>query len=136
MTKQLLTALLIAGLLATAKAEPVAYFCNTTQYAEVTDDEVSNIRSYPFKLLVDLEQGKVKISGDISPIEIVDGKFFGRVEPWGGDEAGLRQDSFFAHDPTIVLDFRDGQLAFTGIGKLTSTDDFIIASYLASCEKF
>ena len=133
---KLLTALLIAGISATAKAEPVAYFCNTTKYAQVTDDEVSKIRSYPFKLLVDLEQGKVKISGEISPIEIVDGKFFGRVKPWGGDETGLGQDSFFAHDPTIILDFRDGQLASTRIGELRGTDDFLISSYLASCDKF
>ena len=133
--KQLLTGLLIAGLSATAKAELAVYYCNTTSYGQVTKEEVSNIRSYPFKLFIDLEQGKVKISGEISPIEIVDGTRLGRVKAWG-DAVGLGQDSFFAHDPTIILDFRDGQLASTRVGELKGTDKFLIASYIASCEKF
>ena len=135
MTKQLLTALLIAGISLTANAELVVYYCNTTSYGQVTNEGVDNIRSYPFKLFIDLEQGKVKISGEISPIEIVNGTRFGRVKSWG-DEVGLGQGSFFAHDPTIILDFRHGQLASTRLGELKGTDDFLISSYLASCEKF
>lgn len=135
MTMKTLAFTLIAITVNFAKAEPVVYFCNTTNYAQVTDEKVGNIRSYPLKLFVDLEQGKVKISGDVLAIEIEDGASIGRVRAWR-DAAEYGQDAFFAHDPSHLLDFQNGQLASTSILKLKDPEEFIISSYLASCEKF
>ena len=42
MTKQLLTALLIAGLSATAKAEPAVYYCEMTALVKVESDGTVN----------------------------------------------------------------------------------------------
>ena len=47
MTKCLPAALLIAGLSATAKAEPTVYYCNTTKFADVDP----NYQKLPFQVI-------------------------------------------------------------------------------------
>ena len=61
MTKQLLTALLIAGISAMAKAEPTVYYCNTTAFAQVYGTTTDTVRSYPFKLFIEADLGRTKI---------------------------------------------------------------------------
>ena len=87
MTKQFLAALLIAGLSATAKAEPTVYYCNTTKFADVDKDEIQKIRSYPFKLFVDLKNSKIKVAGEIANFEASGAQ----VIPWTlrGKEYGV-----------------------------------------------
>ena len=131
MTKHLLTALLIAGFSVAAKAEPTVYYCNTTEYAQVTGGGVIDVKSYPFKLFVD--KAKVKISGDIDPIEITSGAD-GTVLPMSLSKDG--NDDFLAFNYKAVLDFRNRQLAYTTVRRRAIDGDFLLSSLLADCDKF
>ena len=137
MTK-LLTALLIAGLSATAKAEPVVYFCNTIKYSEVTKDEVSNIRSYPFKLFIDTESRRMKVAGELINFEATDNEMFAKVIPWHADY-NLGENAFHGFALGKTFDFRSGVFAFSAISTLGGESmgkEMIVASYLAQCDKF
>ena len=137
MTKHLLTGLLIAGFSVTAKAEPTVYYCNTVSLAQVKEAGVSDIKSYPLKLFVDLEEAKIKISTDgLNAFEIDDGIPYRSVTRWFGEGKG--EDAFFASDSDRLVDFRNGVLAVTEIGTIEENEEaqMIISSYLASCDKF
>lgn len=69
MTKQLLTALLIAGLSATAKAEPVVYYCETISGQTIwVSGDSKPAESFRFKIKVDESTLKIsrKIDGESS----------------------------------------------------------------------
>ena len=129
--------MLIATTAIFAKAEPSVYFCNTTEFAQVTDDGVGNIKSYPFRLFVDLDQKKIKISGDIAiaPLETLHDGQDNHVMPWTiSSDKG--EDAFFAFNSSILLDFQNGQLAATKLAYRSVKPGFLLSSLLASCEKF
>lgn len=131
MTKHFLTALLIAGFSVAAKAEPTVYYCNTTAYAQVDASNVSDIRSYPFKLFVDLEQGKVKIAGDVNfATEITRGEGHSAVDTYGNSD-----DLFFAYNIVESMVFDKGSLTLTSQVPLANGEPFIIAA-VARCDKF
>ena len=63
MTKPLLTALLIAGLSATAKAEPVVYYCEMKKLIEMEPDgEVINYK--PERFTMKIGPDEVSFGGD------------------------------------------------------------------------
>ena len=143
MTKHLLTALLIAGFSVTAKAEPTVYYCNTTAYAVTQAGDVSNLKSYPFKLFVDLESRKVKVAGDVNfATELTDGKLGARVRKFTllglGDDAlipGFSEDAFYAHDIFTHLSFEGGTLQLSDFGADANSKRFV-RSIIARCDKF
>ena len=138
MTKPLLTALLIAGLSATAKAEPTVYFCNTTQYTQLTKEKVRRFKSHPFKLFVDLEAGRVKVTGEhVIGVNISDDLDLGNVRKWPNVEIDFGEGAFFANDGDWLVDFRRGNLAVTGISSISDNgSEFLISGYIATCDKF
>lgn len=115
---KLLTALFIAGLSATAKAEPVVYYCNTTAHVKVTETEILDYQSRPFRLLVDLEAKRAKVSRDVDfHWEWEDGLMNERVSSlalgaWG-------DDAFFANNEFISLIYGSGKAM---ISQLRVTD--------------
>lgn len=118
-----------------AKAEPTVYYCNTTQYAEVTEERVANIRSYAFKLFIDLEATprRVKASGEAVNFDYTDGEI-GTINPyWEG--AGFGYDSFFGGAIGSTYEFRNGIFAYTTTSRLADKSTYI-ASFLARCDKF
>ena len=63
MTKKLLTALLIAGISVTVKAEPVVYYCEMKVFAELTaDGEIRRYKNERFPMKV--EERRVSFGGD------------------------------------------------------------------------
>ena len=138
MTKQLLTALLIASTYTTARAEPTVYFCNTTQYTQLTEEQVLGFKSYPFKLFVDLEAGRVKVTGEhVNGFNIVDERGLGSVTKWLNEVIDFGEGAFFANDGDWLIDFRQGNLAVTGISSASENGgEFLISSFIASCDKF
>ena len=130
MTKQLLTALLVAGLSATAKAEPVVYYCTTTQFAEVFVDKVIKIKDYRFKLFVDLQNKLVKIAGEIGEFQAMSDDVFVWSLPQTSEQIG-----FFGGNPLGNFDFRNNTLAYTKAGS-NSDGELFVQSLVARCDKF
>ena len=126
MNKQLLTALLFAGLSATATAEPVVYYCNTTAYAQVKEEKVQNIRSYAFRLFIDRENKKIKIAGEVNTNEVEEGVYSGAVS------INADSSSFMAWDNSSLLNFENGRLLQTVLSRTAS----IIQSYSAQCDRY
>ena len=133
MTKQLLTALLIAGLSATAKAEPVAYYCATTANVTVTEEGVVEHQSNPFRLLVDLAAKRVKVSrGESISWEWEDGL---RNEQVGSLEyEAIGDNAFYATNEFISLVYGSGKVM---ISQLRSADGVRkVDAVIANCEEF
>ena len=130
-TNKLLTALLIAGLSVMAKAEPVVYYCNTIKFVEVFKDEVINIKSYPFKLFVDLKSKKIKIAGEIGDFEatgdevITWSPFFKRGE-----------NAFYGGNALGTFDFQHNTLIYSKATARDSDKELFIMSFIARCDKF
>ena len=140
MTK-LLTALLIAGLSATAKAEPVVYYCNTYQYAQVDDTEVADIIDYPIKLFIDREKRVIKVAGNplMDDFTIDNGNVGGQVVGFYPSDGQYGEDAFAASSGFDgYVEFRNGVLAVVAVntGIEHSKSDFLLNSYLADCDKF
>lgn len=129
MKGKLLTVLLTAGLSATAKAEPIVYYCNSTAYALVTSEEVVNAESHLFRLFIDRENEKIKISGDSMLHEITH-------RSWGG-VVYIYEDgqSFSAHDGFSLVKFKEGHLLVTKIALPVSMEMFV-KTFSADCEKY
>ena len=135
MTKQLLTALLIAGLSATAKAEPVVYYCNTTAFAQVYGDNSDVVKSYPLKLFIErhITKSKIKIASDeIWDLNLDASKETDSVYLWPTEYG---DDAFWGNNDDVMVDFRNGVLAYTTIGT-SKTGELMASAYVASCEKF
>ena len=131
---KLLTALLIAGLSATAKAEPVVYYCNTTAFADVVGSEINHVRSYPFKLFVDLQNKRIKLSGEFADS---DSEAFGKyshVRPWH-EANNYGEDAFYANTFDEVFDFRNNTLAYARVNANQDKELFATA-VIARCDKF
>ena len=133
MTKQLLTALLIAGLSATAKAEPTPYFCSTTAHVQITEKEIQDVESRPFRLLVDLETKQVKVSRDVNFYwEWEDGLLNERVgslklKAWG-------DNAFYANNEFISLIYGSGKLMISQLQVLNGVRK--IDAVIANCDGF
>ena len=136
-TNKLLTALLVVGLSATARAEPTVYYCNTIKFGEVTTEKVSNIKSHPFKLFIDAEAQRVKVAGESINFEATDSVMYANVTPWG-TQHNLGENAFYGNTLSSIFDFRGGVFAFTAINTLGDGlgKEMIISSYVARCDKF
>ena len=122
MIKQLLTALLIAGLSATAKAEPTVYYCNMTALVKVDADGTVN-KYTPERFTMKVEGRTVSFGGD----------------GYMGGSKGELEQSF---DPEIPSFWSvDGKFAFVDNVLIHSQrsafgkDKFVI-SFIARCEDF
>ena len=133
MTKQLLTALLIAGLSATAKAKPVAYYCATTANVTVTEKGIVEHQSNPFRLLVDLESKRVKISRDVDFYwEWEDG--LGNEQVGSLEYKAIGDNAFYATNEFISLVYGSGKVMISQLG---STDGVRkVDAVIANCEEF
>ena len=129
MTKQLLIALLITGLSATAKAEPTVYYCNTTHYAQVNPDQLLNLRSYPVKLFVDIKSERVKVSLTDWATTFKNDEIL-----YFGDSEG--SESFQGSNRYGLVRFYNKTLAYTDIDYREKDGAVMISSFTASCDKF
>ena len=130
MSKNLLTALLIAGMSATAKAEPTVYYCNTTAFADIVGSETEKIKSYPFKLFVDLQNEKIKMSAEFGDSEASGDQ----IIPWDG-VFNCGEDAFFVSNLLEVFDFKDNTLAYAKIG-FNQHGETSVRAFMARCDKF
>ena len=119
MTKQLLTALLIAGLSATAKAEQNIYYCEMKSFVELTR-EGELVRYQPERFRMKLEKYSVTFSS-------------------GGYMDGRRYDYATRFDPNIMFRTTDGGLNFSNPILTESRHNAIsgsVSSFVANCEDF
>ena len=139
MTKQLLTALFIAGLSATAKAEPVVYYCNVIQWSDTTPEKISDLPiDTKFRMTIDLEKLTLEIkakkgaSSRLLDLTIANDLDKGqRVSPW------LLDQSFTASSHANLLTFYDGMLTYTRTYfGMKGQPDPSINSRIASCDQF
>ena len=123
MTKHLLTALLIAGLSATAKAEPTVYYCTTTHLVSVSPDGVKKYSQEPFKLFIDAENKAIEIRSDAIGFALSHNPPESTVNTKG-------THYFDAHGHGVVTDFVNGDL---DVAILKGYQKIL---YKASCDKF
>ena len=135
MTKQVLIALLITGLSAIAKAEPTVYFCNTVKLAQVTQSEISKVKSYPFRLFIDTVEKRVKGVGEIISLDATDDVLGTNVNFWRA-RWNYGQNAFFGSTFDTTFDFRNGVFAYTKISTIGDEDEFITTSFIARCDEF
>ena len=133
MTKQLLTALLMTGLSATATAEPVAYYCATTANVTVSEKGVVEHQSNPFRLLVDLAAKRVKVSRDLNFYwEWEDG--LGNEQVGSLEYKAIGDNAFYATNEFISLVYGSGKVM---ISQLSSADGVRkVDAVIANCEEF
>ena len=106
MTKQLILALSLAGTSMAVKAEPVVYYCNTQHFAQITEDGVANVKSYPFKMKVDSSRRTVEFRG-----EVLDGITLNEVDIWDD----LVSFNGTTKDGTRTFIFSGEDLSYAGI---------------------
>ena len=135
MTKQLLTALLIAGSSATAKAEPVVYYCDTVQQSVIQKSRTVVLPAQRFKLFVDLKIKKIKIAGTLlDDHEVSDG---------GDDKVtalftnGPNEYNFYGRISTIAaFAFQNGLFTYSIVDSGIFSESPTVRSFIANCEKF
>ena len=128
LTKYLFTALLIAGLPATANAETSVYYCNTQHFAQITDDGVANVKSYPFKMKVDSSRRTVEFKGDV-----LGGLNLRNVNIW---DNGVNFDGSTGNGNQVFV-FDSGYLSYTGlIARIGGSVLFYPEGHISKCDKF
>ena len=135
MTKQLLTALLIAGLSATAKAEPVVYYCNTVQQSVIQKSRTIDLIPQRFKLFVDLGKKKIKIVGTLADdYEVIDGDVDQVTAHFNN---GPNENNFYGRISTIaVFAFQKGLFTYSIVDSGVFSDSPTVRSFIANCEDF
>ena len=142
MSKPLLTALLIAGLSATAKAESEIYLCNTIEHAFVDIEGVKNIPSAPFKMFADKDKNQIRLEGMpfTRNLLVTDGVGEEHLVFWpSGLDYG--EIAFYGGNHNSAVEYRHNTLAVTqvgfkvkgGIGSGPQT--FMLNAFLAECNK-
>ena len=138
MTKQLLTALLIAGLSATAKAEPVVYQCETISFARITEKGVGNLKSHPFRLFVDLGKPestnkKIKVVGEVITEFEVTADVDSLIIPLDEDHG---ENAFIGQlGPFVTFSFRYGLFSASFLSQVGDRHRPIIDSYISRCDQ-
>ena len=143
MKGKLLTALLVAGLSATAKAEPVVYYCNTIKHAFIDTQGVATVESIPLRIFIERDTKAVKIKGVpvIGDIYISDSGVQKHLSFWP-PHLGYGDDAFYGGNWDSTVEFRHNTLAVAqvgfkrkaGIGSGPQT--FMLNAFLAECDKF
>ena len=120
MTKQLLTTLLIAGISATAKAEPTVYYCEMKSFADfMHDGEIVNYKLERFTMKV--ESKKVSFGGD--------GYLEGHERPLDF-EFRLNDEFFTSSAFGGIFEFRENILR---VAQMSIKD---MTTLVARCDKF
>ena len=134
MTEKLLTALLIAGLSATVKAEDSAYICKVSNYVEITEDRAGKIETEVVGLLTNLNIRQVKIKDRIGDVLISDSDHGSTVSPWPIEHG---EDAFSANNTGNIVTFSGGVLSVSRHLATYEGEEFkpFIDSYIATCTK-
>ena len=134
MIKNVLTALFIAVLSATANAEDSAYICKVSNYVKITEDRAGKIATEVVGLLTNLNIGQVKIKDRIGDVLIRDSDSDSTVSSWPLERG---ENAFSANSTGNVITFSDGVLLVSR--HLATYEDEklqpFIDSYVATCTK-
>ena len=133
---KLLTTLLIAVLSATAKAEPVVYYCEVVKSTTIDADFVDDggyLNGLRFKMAVDFSKSEIRASGDFG-FDVIGDAATNHVTPKAPD--GFSAHSLESDGLSRTLHLTGSLLAYGVLSEDEDDGSPYILNIFAHCDKF